>query len=67
MAPDAATTASTTEAAAEKGWEVYHSGSNVSLEQEMLKANDVSRAYTLNTNVVKAFHRMLLSSAKVGN
>ena len=52
---------------AEKGWEVYHSGSNVSLEQELIKANDVNRAYTLNTNVVKAFHRMLLSSAKVGN
>jgi flagellar basal-body rod protein FlgB len=67
MAPDPATTAATTEAEGEKGWEVFHSGSNVSVEQELIKANDINRAYSLNTNVVKAFHRMILTSAKVGN
>jgi flagellar basal-body rod protein FlgB len=67
MAPDPATMAATTDAERGLGWEVYHSGSNVVVEQELLKASEVNRAYTLNSNVVKAFHRMLLSSAKVGN
>ncbi|MEJ2125425.1 MAG: flagellar basal body rod protein FlgB, partial [Alphaproteobacteria bacterium] len=40
-------------------WEIYHSGNNVSLEQELMKTGEVSRAYTLNTNIMKSFHRML--------
>ena len=46
-------------------WEITHSGNSVSLEQELIKAGDVSRAYRLNTGVLKAFHRMILASAKV--
>jgi flagellar basal-body rod protein FlgB len=46
-------------------WEITHSGNSVSLEQELIKANDVNRAYRLNTAVVKAFHRMLMASTKV--
>jgi len=45
-------------------WEVTHSGNSVSLEQEMLKANEVNRAYSLNTAVVKAFNQMLSASVK---
>jgi flagellar basal-body rod protein FlgB len=67
MAPDPVTTAATADAEGEQGWEVYHSGSNVSAEQELIKASEINRAYTLNTNVVKAFHRMLLTSSKAGN
>ena len=48
-----------------RAWEIIHSGNSVSLEQEMIKAGEVNRAYALNTSVVKAFHRMLLASAKV--
>jgi flagellar basal-body rod protein FlgB len=66
MAPDPATTYATSDAMREEGWEVFHSGSNVSVEQELLKAGEINRAYTLNTNVVKAFHRMLLTSARTG-
>ena len=40
------------------------SGNSVSLEQELIKAGDVNRAYSLNTNLVKAFHGMLMSAAK---
>ena len=50
---------------AEDPWEVTHTGNSVSLEQELIKAGDVNRAYRLNTSVAKAFHRMILSSAKV--
>lgn len=49
----------------EDPWEVTLSGNSVSLEQELIKASDVSRSFKLNTSVVKAFHRMLLASAKV--
>jgi flagellar basal-body rod protein FlgB len=54
--------------ATEKGatWNVFHSGNNVSLEQELLKAGSVKRAYSLNTNVLKSFNRMLLAVAKGG-
>jgi flagellar basal-body rod protein FlgB len=45
-------------------WDVVHSGNSVSLEQEMLKAGDINRDYSLNTAIVKSFHRMFMSSAK---
>ena len=66
MAPEPAAVAAATDAEGEQGWEVFHSGSNVSVEQELLKAGEINRAYTLNTNTVKAFHRMLLASSKTG-
>ena len=46
------------------GWETTASGNSVSLEQEMMKASDVHRAFALNTGIVKAFNRMILSSVK---
>ena len=67
MAPNPATTSATSDAMRDEGWEVFHSGSNVSVEQELLKAGAINGAYTLNTNVVKAFHRMLLTSARTGS
>lgn len=47
-------------------WDALQTSSSVSLEQEMLKAGEVSRDHTLNTGIVKAFHRMLMSSVKAG-
>jgi flagellar basal-body rod protein FlgB len=49
-----------------ESWDIMHSGNSVSLEQEMAKAGDVNREHSLNTSIVKAFHRMILSSAKSG-
>jgi flagellar basal-body rod protein FlgB len=46
-------------------WETSHSGNSVSLEQELINAGEVNRGYKLNTGIAKAFHRMLLASAKV--
>jgi flagellar basal-body rod protein FlgB len=43
---------------------VVHSGNSVSLEQEMIKGSDVNRDYSMNSAVVRSFHRMLLSSTK---
>ena len=45
-------------------WEVVHSGNSVSLEQEMVKGGEVNRDYSMNSAIVRSFHRMLLSSAK---
>jgi flagellar basal-body rod protein FlgB len=44
--------------------EVLQSGNNVSLEKEFLKSADVTRQYTLNTQIIKTFNRMLLSATK---
>jgi len=43
-------------------WDTYHSGGNVSLPHEMIKAGEVATAYKLNTSVMKSFHRMLITT-----
>lgn len=48
----------------DKDLKVSVSGNSVSIERELIKADEVNRAYALNTNVVKTFHRMLLMSVK---
>ena len=48
----------------ETPWEVTDSGNTVSLEQELIKAGDVNRSYSLNTSLVKAFHGMLMASVR---
>ena len=45
-------------------WDTVYSENSVSLEQELLKAGEVNRQHSLNTNIVKAFHRMLMSSVR---
>ena len=55
------------EAKSTGGWEVLESSSAVSLEQEMLKAGDVSRQHNLDTAVVKSFHRMLMAAVRSGS
>ncbi|WP_156381976.1 MULTISPECIES: flagellar basal body rod protein FlgB [unclassified Aureimonas] len=48
----------------ETTWGTVHSGNSVSLEQEMLKAGEIQRDFSLDTSVVKAFHRFLLTATK---
>jgi flagellar basal-body rod protein FlgB len=40
------------------------SGSGISLEQELIKAGEVSRDYALDINIVKSFHRMWMASVR---
>ena len=47
-----------------EGWETVHSGNNVTLEQQLLKAGEVSRGHALNVGLTKAFHRMFLAGVK---
>lgn len=51
-------------ARSEATWDVTHSGNSVNLEQELIKAGEVNRGFRLNTSIAKAFHRMILASAK---
>lgn len=44
--------------------DVTHSGNTVSLDEQMLKANEVRSAYSLNAGVIKTFNRMILASLK---
>lgn len=47
-------------------WDVTHSGNSVSLDEELMKASEVSRAFSLDTSIVRAFHRMVLTSLRTG-
>ncbi len=40
------------------------SGNSVRLEEQLMNVGDVSRSYSLNVNIRRAFHQMLLSSAR---
>ena len=44
--------------------EVLVSGNDVSLEQEFIKQADVTRSYTMNTQILKTFTRMMQSVTK---
>ncbi|PWL17324.1 flagellar basal body rod protein FlgB [Falsochrobactrum shanghaiense] len=44
--------------------EQTHSGNTVDVEQEMMKAGEIAREYSLNTSIIKSFHRMMMSVAK---
>jgi len=48
----------------EDNWDVSYSGNSVSLDQELVKADDVNRAFSLNAGIVRAFHRMILASVR---
>lgn len=48
----------------EAPWGVTYSGNSVSLDQEMLNANQINRAYSLNMAVTQAFAKMLSMSVK---
>lgn len=45
-------------------WDTVYSNNSVSLEQELIKAGEIERQHSLNTSIVKAFHRMLMSSVR---
>lgn len=55
--------ASATRAA--QGWETSHSGNSVSPEQEMIRAGEIRGAYSLNTNLLHAFHGMWMTTLRL--
>lgn len=65
LRPDQARAARPTPASGKDGWGVYHSGNSVNIEEELLKAGEVSRQYGETTAIVKSFHKFVLSSARI--
>jgi len=61
-APDGAT-----ETTAADSRDVTYSGNSVSLDQELIKADDISRSVSLDVGVERAFHRMLMTSVGAGS
>lgn len=49
----------------EKAWDVTHSGNDVTMEAELLKVGENARMQSLDTNLTRMFHRMILTSLKV--
>jgi flagellar basal-body rod protein FlgB len=47
-------------------WDVTHSGNSVSLDQELMKAAEVNKAFSLDASIVRSFHRMLLTAVRSG-
>jgi flagellar basal-body rod protein FlgB len=47
-----------------ESWDTTHSGNNVSLEAELLKAGDNRKQFALDMGVVKSFHRLYLAGLK---
>ncbi len=47
-------------------WDVHDTGRKVALDMELIKADQVKRAYGLDTTVMKSFHRMLMTSVRTG-
>ncbi|MBJ3778677.1 flagellar basal body protein [Acuticoccus mangrovi] len=45
-----------------RSWDVSHSGNTVSLDEQLMKADDTKRGHELSLSVIATFHRMLLAS-----
>ena len=45
-------------------WDITHSGNSVSIDRELMKANEASRHFSFDTNIVRSFHRMILTSLR---
>jgi flagellar basal-body rod protein FlgB len=66
MAPSHAELTAATELEGQESMDGYHSGGNVSVEKELMKAGEINRSYSLNVNIMRSFHRMLVASAGRG-
>jgi flagellar basal-body rod protein FlgB len=47
-----------------ESWDITHSGNSVSIEQELIKADEINRAFSLDVSVIRAFHGMMMASAR---
>ena len=48
----------------EPKWGVKYSGNSVSVEQELIKGQEIRSAFALNSSITRAFHNMLLSATR---
>ncbi|RCL02541.1 MAG: flagellar basal-body rod protein FlgB [Candidatus Tokpelaia sp. JSC188] len=50
----------------EKTTEITHSGNSVLIEEELRKGSEINREISLNTAIVRSFHRMMIAAVKGG-
>jgi len=48
----------------QRAFETSHSGNTVSLDRQLVTANEVRQAYMLNSSIVKSLNRLLSSAIK---
>ncbi|MCF3932474.1 flagellar basal body rod protein FlgB [Acuticoccus sp. M5D2P5] len=53
---------SATEVKPDDTWDVTHSANTVSLDEQLLKADETQRSHQLSLSVLGTFHRMLMTS-----
>lgn len=44
------------------GWDMTHSGNDVSIDEQLAKADETGRRHQLSVSVLATFHRMMLAS-----
>jgi flagellar basal-body rod protein FlgB len=49
---------------AARDWQVRQTDKPVAIEEQLMAADETSRGFALDTSVVRAFHRMLLSAVR---
>lgn len=67
MAPEASSISQDASVVDSATWDTVHSGNSVSIEKELLKSGETKGKFSLNTSIMRSFHRMLLSAAKGGS
>ncbi len=50
--------------AAGRDWQAKDTGAPVELDRQLLLSDETNRAFSLDTSIVRAFHRMLLSAVR---
>jgi len=51
-------------AAAERSWQMSSTDKPVAIDKQLMLADETSRAFALDTSIVKAFHRMLMTAVR---
>ncbi len=49
-----------------RDWQPKDTGRPVALDQQLMLSDETNRAFSLDTGIVKAFHRMLLTAVRSG-
>jgi flagellar basal-body rod protein FlgB len=48
----------------ERDWQAKQTGKPAALEEQLMMADETSRSFSLDTSIVKAFHRMLMTAVR---
>ncbi len=49
-----------------RDWQVKQTDEPVALDRQLMLADETNRAFTLDTGIVRAFHRMMMTATRAG-